>query len=635
MSFADTPQIQAAWWDGHRATSDPKLRELLEKSTVFCRENGFDAAPPIPLRYVPGRRLTALVSSAGGTTAVLKMFSSPRARGNARRLQNLSSSLVSTFIPSHLGVDESGHIELLSFAEGTVLDRVDDTVFVSSLWTVGRQLRALHEAPVLLDRTWTLEDEETQLLRSSSQATIAAASVVLSQAKRSGVAFDPVVCAHRDFHPRQIVISATPEIAKVSAHFIDMDDIAMAPPGLDVGNMIAHLRREEILGARSIPVIDRATANFVAGYGGRGSLAPYVDVWERLSLVRLAGLAEVRHNDADQCARILALLADKSVPNRAPNPASDPADNPASDAALARHADRPVRIEHRGGRSVAVKRYMSGNGGEVFRDMSALWDSPFGRPGRMPYMPEPISFDWASGDLAMEKLDGPALGERGSYGNSLHRPREVAEMLAALHGSGAVVGRRRGDSQVARSVVRKTVELAALSRAVDERTAWRTVCDKLCLIGAILSQASQESEPEQLAGGSSDLVVSHGDFSPRNVIETANGLRLIDFDRMQCAHPARDVAYWCAWLWATQAQRHEGTSWTIAEPFVRAYETASSRTIVARASRFHFHLSAALVRIAHGWSVLRNDVALTGVIVDEALALAQGKSAFAGDQQVS
>jgi aminoglycoside phosphotransferase (APT) family kinase protein len=53
-----------------------------------------------------------------------------------------------------------------------------------------------------------------------------------------------------------------------------------------------------------------------------------------------------------------------------------------------------------------------------------------------------------------------------------------------------------------------------------------------------------------------ELVPCHGDFSPQNVLVGPGGFALIDWDKLQLADPARDIAYTRAWCWA-EAIRHQ------------------------------------------------------------------------------
>ena len=89
--------------------------------------------------------------------------------------------------------------------------------------------------------------------------------------------------------------------------FIDLDDCALAPPGLDVGNMVAHLRREALVGRRRDEVAARAVSAFLEAYG---AAPPDLSTWVVLALARLAGLAETHHGSRTERNALLAELGE-------------------------------------------------------------------------------------------------------------------------------------------------------------------------------------------------------------------------------------------------------------------------------------------------------------------------------------
>jgi Ser/Thr protein kinase RdoA (MazF antagonist) len=565
------------WPPDHPIAHDVKLAEAWNAASLLCDEQGFTATMALPLRYMPGRRLTSLVSAQSGQRAILKLFHSPRARGNARRIELLSATDASAFIPALLALESSGRAGLFTFLEGTLLDEISDEKFIDALRITGTQLRALHQCGAELDRSWTFEDEAAQLVRRAPASLAALVESELDHARLLGCNSEQLVPSHRDFHPRQIVVQTKSNTVR----FIDFDDAAMAPAGLDVGNMIAHLRREHVMGARTPEVVASAIDALLHGYGPSTEALVTRQMWERIALVRLACLAETRHADVPQQEQIVALLAQGNAPSK--------------------HADRPVRVGRSAGRRVVIKRYHNGNGPTVYAEMRDLWVSPFGA-GRLHAMPEPLAFDPATGDLTMEMLHGPALGQRGSIGQAITRGSEAAELLVELHRSGVRVKRVRGGRALVRSTMRKATDTLScgLGRSIDEVGK---------LLAARWAEVTEDVER---------LVVSHGDFSPRNILATEKGLRLIDFDRLQLSHPARDLSYWCAWLWATQLQCGEQASWDVAEPFLQTYSDLSGHDVSAWHTEMGLHRSVALVRIAHGWSALRSDEVTARVIIEEA-----------------
>lgn len=288
MNWAARP----LWPADHPIFQDPALADW----SGGIGEVAPNAAPLQLLRHVPGRRAAAQVCDPEGMFAVVKVFASPRARGNYRRLTALHDHLGDSF-PTPLGSDISGHVLLVSWAVGDVYDSLDDADFFGAAYEIGRTLRGLHRAPVQLDRTWTLEDEIRQLKRRIPENLAVLASEIA--ARSDHLALEPMVAAHRDCHPRQVVVS------NGAVRWIDLDDAAMAPAGLDLGNFIAHLRRDNVQGLRSAQATNQAIAAVLDGYG---PIDADLHAWEQLSLIRLAGLAASRHGRSDWQRDIVAVI---------------------------------------------------------------------------------------------------------------------------------------------------------------------------------------------------------------------------------------------------------------------------------------------------------------------------------------
>ncbi len=256
------------------------------------------------------------------------------------------------------------------------------------------------------------------------------------------------------------------------------------------------------------------------------------------------------------------------------------------------HRDRAVSIEQTAGGAVVVKTYLLADAAAIFAAMCDLWASPFGRVHR--HMPEPITL--AESRLSMGFVSGSPIGARGDLGSTERLLDDVAQLLVRLHRSGVEVGRKRNASGLVRSLERKATEVAkplgpAFARAVGHVNSTRLSAER--------------------------LVVSHGDFSPRNVLEADDRVVLIDFDRLQMAGPGRDVGYLGAWCWATIAQGGGQGDWAIGEAFAAFYRLHGGLAISDRAMRFH--RACGLLRIAQSWSALADspDVALR--IIDEAV----------------
>ena len=208
------------------------------------------------LRHVVGRRVTVAARRAG-EPLVVKAFSSPRARGNARRLDLFAMSGVGDLVPAAAGESRDGHVGLLAFREGIVMDETGDDTFVTGARASGVALRRLHSCGAELDRRWTHADEVARLVRRAPASCARAGAMA---AARPVDAYEPLVPSHRDLHPQHVIVSGE------AVGFIDLDDCALAPPGLDVGNMVAHLRREALVGRRRVEVAARAVSAFLEAY---------------------------------------------------------------------------------------------------------------------------------------------------------------------------------------------------------------------------------------------------------------------------------------------------------------------------------------------------------------------------------
>jgi hypothetical protein len=250
------------------------------------------------VRHVMRRRATMIVRLDGLGRAVLKVFATPRARGNHRRLVALSASPVAPLVPEPIAADPQGFAAFLSFRPGVPLDEIDVEGRPDALARCGELLRSLHTSGVELDRCWTLQQELNALQQGATEATRPYVKSVCALAHWVGE--EPLVSSHRDFHPRQVVVQGN------EAFLIDLDDAAMAPAALDLGNFLAHLRRDAWRTGEDPGIATRAVLQTY------GSAPESVAMWELFSLARLASLAEVRHRDLSERNALLA-MADVAV----------------------------------------------------------------------------------------------------------------------------------------------------------------------------------------------------------------------------------------------------------------------------------------------------------------------------------
>ena len=239
----------------------------------------------------------------------------------------------------------------------------------------------------------------------------------------------------------------------------------------------------------------------------------------------------------------------------------------------------------RAGLPVVAKLYSSGGGATTYANMQELWRSSFGERRRPPGLPQPIEYLPDVGAVIMERLPGRPFVELGASGTDV--VDKAIGLLASLHGCEAQPSTQRTVRRIVRSVCRKAETVGQVApRFADS---FREVAEAL--------EGAEVEEPE--------LVPCHGDFSPRNVLVGADRLALIDWDRLQRADPARDLAYFGAWCWTWALRQGRPASWSMLDRVVARYE--SLRPGASIEARLGFHVAAGLMRIAQGLVTLWSD----------------------------
>ena len=244
---------------------------------------------------------------------------------------------------------------------------------------------------------------------------------------------------------------------------------------------------------------------------------------------------------------------------------------------LTRRPDRlTVGLRTAAGVPAVAKLYPAGGGATAFRNMHALWESSFGERRDPPGLARPIEYLDDAQVLVMEHLGGRPLVELDYLADGAFRGS--VELLASLHGSDTVLDSvPRKAARIVRSLRRKQARIAELAPEYAARY-------------AAAVDAVEAAQPRDL-----ELVPSHGDFSPRNVLAAPGRHALIDWDRLKLADPARDVAHYGAWCWL-RALHHRGVrDWSALERFAAAYTALRPGTELWE--RLDFHLSAALLRM--------------------------------------
>ena len=235
------------------------------------------------LKEKPGRRRTL---RAAGTrrNAIVKVYASDRAPTVAARLNALRDGPAEPRVPEVLLVEPSLRTVVLSEVPGRPLRelllvgdvrasrRAGHAVADWHLAWRGRRPSPLAEHTV--ERELQILDERSDAAGEPTAGEVRAAAQELAE---------PWPCStvvHRDLYEDQIVLGET-------VGLIDLDDAALGPPELDVGNLLAHL---ELMSLRSGRDLEPMSEAFVAGYteSGAGLSTGRLDRCRRLTLLRLA-----------------------------------------------------------------------------------------------------------------------------------------------------------------------------------------------------------------------------------------------------------------------------------------------------------------------------------------------------------
>jgi Ser/Thr protein kinase RdoA (MazF antagonist) len=248
------------------------------------------------LKHRPGRRRT-LRARGPRASVIVKLYASERAAVVARRVAALGSGPPEPIVPRVLHVDSERHVLVLSDVPGRPLREDVLQERLESCNRVGTALGAWHSAWLgaapreLVEHT---VERELELLR-TRMATTTPAVAALVRPMLAGLSAPWVArtVVHRDLYEEQVMVGD-----KVG--LIDVDDAAVGPPELDLGNLVAHL--ELLARRRGVDLAPQATAIF-EGYAGSGPSLDH-ELLQRcraLTLVRLACL-----NDDPELVRAAA-----------------------------------------------------------------------------------------------------------------------------------------------------------------------------------------------------------------------------------------------------------------------------------------------------------------------------------------
>jgi hypothetical protein len=280
-------------------------------------------APSLIERHVlkdrPGRRTVTFL----GTTArssrglaivtgrIRKQTDSARTRRLVERYDAVRRALVAQHqlawdgptCPAVLDFDvEAGWIELEAFS-GMSLARVPEDARAEACASVARAVAALERNRACAlewpRREWTAAREVELLARlwtaSGRCWPDSAGDVVRCLAKDP----DPsLVPAHRDLNEEQVLVEADHPLD--GRRWVDWDQASLAPPGLDLGNFLAHERLRALRAgdeARALEAPRREGLVEAYREGGGRARRRVVAAWEAIACLRLAALASTAGPD--------------------------------------------------------------------------------------------------------------------------------------------------------------------------------------------------------------------------------------------------------------------------------------------------------------------------------------------------
>jgi Ser/Thr protein kinase RdoA (MazF antagonist) len=233
------------------------------------------------LKHKPGRRRT-LRARGSRRRAIVKLYESDRAPVVAARLAALAAGPAEPAVPRVLHVDPGRRMLVLSALDGEPLRASLIGGDLAACARIGQALATWHRAwenrqPVAF-RPHSFAAEQRILLAKAAAAPPAIGAAVRA---RLGALEGPWACTtvvHRDLYEEQILLGER-------VGLIDLDDAALGPPELDLGNLLAH---GELLELRAGGEVEQAMGALLDGYDVSSLDDALLDRCRKLTLLRLA-----------------------------------------------------------------------------------------------------------------------------------------------------------------------------------------------------------------------------------------------------------------------------------------------------------------------------------------------------------
>ena len=238
------------------------------------------------LKQKPRRR--TLRARGSRRSAIAKVYSSDRASVVAGRVAALAAGPWEPVVPAVLHVDSRLRLVVLSDVPGRPLREALLDGDLATCSRVGVALGTWHAAwygaaPSPLRRH--THDRELELLRLRAEAASPpVARAVADALPRLAGDWTCSTVVHRDLYEEQV-------LAGERVGLIDLDDAALGPPELDLGNLVAHA---ELLERRRERDFTRERGALLDGYAATGPPLDeaLLDRCRGLTLLRLACLNE-------------------------------------------------------------------------------------------------------------------------------------------------------------------------------------------------------------------------------------------------------------------------------------------------------------------------------------------------------
>jgi Ser/Thr protein kinase RdoA (MazF antagonist) len=241
------------------------------------------------LKHKPGRRVT-LRARGPKRSVIIKLYRSDRAALVADRVAALAGGPDETEVPEVLALEPDERALVLSDIPGEPLREAVLAADEARCRQAGLAVAAWHEAwagkrPGPL-REHTVEHELDVLIEQAARASREIGRLVTAALPELRESWAPKTVVHRDLYEEQILLGER-------VGLIDLDDAALGPPELDVGNLLAHL---DLLELRSGQAHGPAREALLDGYAERSRLDPrLLDRCRTLARLRLACIHDEPH----------------------------------------------------------------------------------------------------------------------------------------------------------------------------------------------------------------------------------------------------------------------------------------------------------------------------------------------------